>query len=80
MDYLCCAAQITYDDASAREADADDTHLAVRSAGLDLRMGSYMAGRLDCKVLWQKTQTTSVTSISTWSDALHGETLRRDAY
>ena len=46
-----CAAQVTYDDASAREADADDTHLAVRSAGLDLRMRSYMGGRLDCKVL-----------------------------
>lgn len=50
MDSMC-AAQVTYDDASARGADADDTHLAVRSAGLDLRMRSYMSGRLDCKVL-----------------------------
>ena len=49
MDSIC-AAQVTYDDASAREADADDTHLAVRSAGLDLRMQSYMAGRIVCKV------------------------------
>lgn len=47
-----CDAQVTYDDASAREADADDTHLAVRCAVLDLRVRSYMGGRLDCKVLW----------------------------
>ena len=46
-----CSAQVTYDDASAREADADDTHLTGRSAGLNLRMRSYSGGRLDSKVL-----------------------------
>lgn len=42
--------QVTYDDGSGREADAEDTHLAGRSAGLELRVRAFSGGRTDCQV------------------------------
>ena len=42
--------QVTYNDGSGREADAEDTHLAGRSAGLELRVRAFSGGRTDCQV------------------------------
>ncbi len=42
--------QVTYDDSSGADADADDVRLAARCMGLDLRARVFAGGRADCQV------------------------------